>query len=87
MKDMTEIGGVLLPTTYEKAMELATAIYGKKEEVVEVISRPTCMFAGIKGIAELQELGLVRYGDPSPYKSGRSLPIVLTDAGKAAVAV
>lgn len=66
---------------------VALAIYGKKEEVVEVISRPTCMFAGIKGIAELQELGLVRYGDPSPYKSGRSLPIVLTDAGKAAVAV
>lgn len=65
---------------------VAMAIYGKREEIVEVLSRPTCMYAGIKAISYLTDLGLVRYGDPSPYKSGKSLPIVLTDAGKEVVA-
>lgn len=61
---------------------VAVAIYGKVTQTMEVLSRPTCSEAGLKGIDYLRELGLVRYGDPSPYKSGKSLPIVLTDAGR-----
>lgn len=64
---------------------VAIATYGKKEKVIEVVSYPLYHAAGIKSISWLLELGLVRYGDPSPYKSGKSLPIILTDAGKAAV--
>jgi hypothetical protein len=61
---------------------VAVAIYGKTTQTREVLSRPTYREAGLKGIDHLRELGLVRYGDPSPYKSGMSLPVVLTDAGK-----
>lgn len=49
-QDMTEIGGVMLPTTYEKAMELAAAqeapileakekVYAAKRELLEVCVR------------------------------------------------
>lgn len=64
---------------------VSVAIYGKVTQTMEILSRPTCREAGLKGIDYLRELGLVRYGDPSPYKSGKSLPIVLTDAGKLVV--
>lgn len=62
---------------------VAIAIYGKKVGTMEVVSFPKYMNAGLKSISHLMELGLLRYGDPSPYKSGKSLPIVLTEAGKA----
>jgi len=65
---------------------VAIANYGKREITMEVLSRPTCYEAGLKGIDYLRELGLVRYGDPSPYKSGTVTPIVLTEAGKEVIA-
>jgi len=64
---------------------VAIAMYGKKELTMELLSRPTCYEVGLKGIDYLRDLGLVRYGDPSPYKSGTINPIVLTEAGKSAV--
>jgi hypothetical protein len=60
-------------------------VYGKSTQTVEVVCKPKSYGAGIKSISYLWDLGLVRYGDSSPYKSGTSRPIVLTDAGKAAV--
>lgn len=66
---------------------IALAVYGKRDLTVEVLSLPKCLYAGVKGIEELRERGLVRYGDRSPYKSGKSLPIVLTDAGRVAAGV
>ena len=63
----------------------ALRVYGKSTQTVEVVCKPKSYGAGIKSISYLSDLGLVRYGDPSPYKSGTSRPLVLTDAGKAAV--
>lgn len=64
---------------------IAIASYGKTTLTVEVLSRPTCVDVGIKRIAMLGKVGLVRYGDPSPYRSGTVTPIVLTEAGKEAI--
>jgi hypothetical protein len=64
---------------------VATCIYGKRTMTVEVTSRPNCWAAGIRSIELLRKDGLVRDGDPSPYKSGRSIPVVLTDAGRLAL--
>lgn len=66
---------------------MAVAIHGRKTKTIEVLSQPTCRETGLKAIDYLNDLGLIRYGDPSPYKSGKSLPIVLTDEGKVAVEV
>lgn len=64
---------------------IAIANYGKHTLTVEVLSRPTCVDAGIRRIEQLIVDGLVRWGDPSPYKRGTVTPIVLTDDGKEAV--
>lgn len=61
------------------------AVYGKRTKIMEILCSRTCIDAGIKRIDILREAGLVRYGDPSPDKSGRITPIVLTDAGEAVV--
>lgn len=66
---------------------VSLCIYGKRTQTMEVLCRPKTDGAGIKSISYLQELGLVRYGDPSPYKSGKSLPIILTEEGKSAIAM
>lgn len=63
----------------------AIANYGKMVQTNEVLSRPVCMHAGLRSIDMLIAAGFVRYGDPSPYKSGTVTPIVLTEAGKEAV--
>lgn len=65
---------------------VATCIYGKRTTTIEVISRPSCWAAGFRSIEVLREAGLIRDGEPSPYKSGKSIPVVLTDAGRAALA-
>jgi hypothetical protein len=59
--------------------------YGKHTITTEVICKPKSYGAGIKSISYLSDLGFVRYGDPSPYKSGTSRPLILTDAGKSAM--
>lgn len=65
---------------------VAVATYGKRDVTTEVTTYPKFHAgAGLRSISDLQERGLVRYGDASPYKSGKSLPLVLTDAGKEAV--
>lgn len=65
---------------------VAVATYGKRTQTVEVICNPKSDGAGLKSISHLMELGLVRYGDSSPYKSGKSSPILLTEAGEAVLA-
>lgn len=65
----------------------ALCIYGKRVETTEIVCRPKSYGAGLKSLSYLSDLGLVRYGDPSPYKSGKSLPIILTEEGKAAIGV
>lgn len=60
-------------------------VYGKRVQTVDVVCKPKSDGAGLKSISHLEELGLIYYGDPSPYKSGTSRPRVLTEAGKAAL--
>jgi hypothetical protein len=62
----------------------AVCIYGKKELTTEIITRPRCYGAGLKSLSYLHDLGFIRYGDASPYKSGKSFPVLLTELGKLA---
>lgn len=86
MSDLTQSHINLLKHIHGGGL-VAVAVYGSKTKTIEVLSRPTCRETGLKAIDYLNDLGLIRYGDPSPYKSGKSLPLVLTDAGKSVVGV
>lgn len=56
-------------------------VYGKSVQTIDVVCKPKSDGAGLKSISHLEELGLIYYGEPSPYKSGTSRPLVLTEAG------
>lgn len=62
---------------------ISISIHGKRTKTVMIHCLPKCDDAGIMIVEKLLEAGLVRYGDPSPYLSGISTPIILTDAGRA----
>lgn len=64
----------------------ALAVYGKTTKTMEALSQPRCLDAGLNRFDSIVSKGLARYGYPSPYKNGKSIPIVLTEAGKAAEA-
>lgn len=58
---------------------IAVAAYGKQMVTFEVLSSPRCIEAGLKRIDALVSSGQLRYGDPSPYKSGRVTPLLPTE--------
>lgn len=84
MSELTMVHEKVLKYLHKGGL-LAVAIYGKSIQTTEVVTYPKFNGVGLKSINYIMDLGFIRYGDPSPYKSGRVVPIVLTYAGKVAL--
>ncbi len=65
---------------------VAFRIYGKKTMTIDTATSKRGVYVGMTSLFQLVEAGLIRRGDPSPYKSGKSYPYVLTDQGRAVAA-
>lgn len=53
-------------------------VYGKTTITIDVVCKPRFP-AGMRQIGRLEDAGLIRRGEPSPYKSGKSFPYILTE--------
>jgi hypothetical protein len=58
---------------------IAFRAYNKKTKIV---CQPDCARVGLGTIATLDEAELIRPGEASPYRTGKSYSILLTNLGK-----
>lgn len=63
---------------------IAVRIYGKRVRTMDTICGPSSFRVGLRMLDTLEKAGLICHGEPSPYRSGKSYPILLTELGKTA---